>query len=49
MMLFVDTSVWSLALRRDTRVQEAEVLILRQALNIPFAVASAGKKRFQPF
>ena len=32
-MLFVDTSVWSLALRRHTRAQGPEVGVLRQALD----------------
>lgn len=32
MSLFVDTSVWSLALRRDARQTEPEVATLRDAL-----------------
>jgi predicted nucleic acid-binding protein len=32
MMLLVDTSVWSLALRRDVVVAQPEVLYLEQAL-----------------
>jgi predicted nucleic acid-binding protein len=32
--LFVDTSVWSLALRRDGRAQSPEVELLRQALDL---------------
>ncbi len=32
MNLFVDTSVWSLALRRDTQPDHAAVVILRRAL-----------------
>jgi predicted nucleic acid-binding protein len=32
MMLLVDTSVWSLALRRDVVAAEPEILYLEQAL-----------------
>ena len=32
MSLFVDTSVWSLALRRDTQSEHAAVAVLRRAL-----------------
>jgi len=32
MMLLVDTSVWSLALRRDVVAAQTEVLYLEQAL-----------------
>jgi hypothetical protein len=42
MMLFVDTSVWSLALRRDTRVRDPEVEILRQALDRGEQVTTTG-------
>lgn len=42
MMLFVDTSVWSLALRRDTRARDPEVEILRQALDRGEQVMTTG-------
>ena len=41
-MLFVDTSVWSLAFRRDTLSSSAEVLALRQALEGSDSVVTTG-------
>lgn len=42
MSLFVDTSVWSLALRRDHDAQEAEVEKLRAALTARESVYTTG-------
>lgn len=42
MTLFVDTSVWSLAFRRDTPPAVPEVEALRQALDGAQAVVTAG-------
>ena len=42
MTLFVDTSVWSLAFRRDAMSSVAEVLALRQALESGDAIVSTG-------
>ncbi len=42
MMLLVDTSVWSLALRRDVVVAQPEVLYLEQALVGSQAVVTTG-------
>jgi len=42
MTLLVDTSVWSLALRRDGAVQAREVMALREALNGADAVVTTG-------
>ncbi len=42
MTLFVDTSVWSLAFRRDTASSAAEVLVLRQALEGGDTVVTTG-------
>ena len=42
MTLFVDTSVWSLAFRRDAKSSVAEVLALRQALESGDAIVSTG-------
>lgn len=42
MTLLVDTSVWSLAFRRDTKRAKPEVLALRQALERGDAVISTG-------
>lgn len=42
MTLLVDTSVWSLAFRRDTKRPKPEVLALRQALERGDAVISTG-------
>lgn len=42
MTLFVDTSVWSLALRRDGIRSEAEVLALRDALNNGDTIVTTG-------
>ena len=42
MTLLVDTSVWSLALRRDTRTQEPEVQALVDALNGSDVVVTTG-------
>ncbi len=42
MTLLVDTSVWSLAFRRDIKQREPEVLALRQALERGDAVISTG-------
>ncbi|MCX8004610.1 MAG: PIN domain-containing protein [Burkholderiaceae bacterium] len=41
-MLFVDTSVWSLAFRRDGQGDEAEVIALRQALEANRQVVTTG-------
>ena len=42
MTLFVDTSVWSLALRRDAIGEAREVAVLRAALNGAEAVVTTG-------
>ncbi len=42
MTLFVDTSVWSLALRRDAPGQTPEVLALREALEAGQEIATTG-------
>ncbi len=42
MTLFVDTSVWSTALRRDATPESAEVHRLREALNVGEVVLSTG-------
>ena len=42
MTLFVDTSVWSLAFRRDTMSSVAEVFALRQALEGGDTIVSTG-------
>lgn len=42
MSLLVDTSVWSLALRRDAPAQVAEVATLRESLASGDAVATTG-------
>ena len=42
MTLFVDTSVWSLAFRRDSDTSTAEVMALRQALESGETVVTAG-------
>ena len=42
MTLFVDTSVWSLALRRDTQIQETEVQALIEALGGLDVVVTTG-------
>ena len=42
MTLFVDTSIWSLALRRDARAQNPEVALLRQALDLGEQVVTTG-------
>lgn len=42
MMLLVDTSVWSLALRRDVVAAQPEVLHLQQALLGSQAVVTTG-------
>ena len=42
MSLFVDTSVWSLALRRDTVSSAVEVMALRQALEVGDTMVSTG-------
>lgn len=42
MSLFVDTSVWSLALRRDHTQEATEVELLRRALNEGIAVFTTG-------
>ena len=41
-MLFVDTSVWSLAFRRDTQPAVPEVIALRRALEAQAAVVTTG-------
>ena len=41
-MLFVDTSVWSLAFRRDTQAAGPEVIALRRALEGQAAVVTTG-------
>ena len=42
MTLLVDTSVWSLALRRDGSAEAREVIALREALNGADAVVTTG-------
>ena len=42
MSLFVDTSVWSLALRRDVVSSAAEVMTLRQALEAGDMIVTTG-------
>ena len=42
MTLFVDTSVWSLALRRDGSLSAAEVIALRKALEAGGAIVTTG-------
>lgn len=42
MTLLVDTSVWSLALRRDVRVAEPEVLALQEALEGAEVIVTTG-------
>ena len=42
MTLFVDTSVWSLAFRRDTASTVAEVAVLRQALESGDTIVTTG-------
>ena len=42
MTLFVDTSVWSLAFRRDSDAASAEILALRQALEGGDIVVTTG-------
>lgn len=42
MSLFVDTSVWSLALRRDAVSSAAEVMALRQALEAGDTMVTTG-------
>jgi predicted nucleic acid-binding protein len=42
MTLFVDTSVWSLALRRDTEVDVPEVQVLKDALGGADVVVTTG-------
>jgi len=42
MMLFVDTSVWSLALRRDAPADVPEVLALVQALEVGDPLVTTG-------
>lgn len=42
MSLFVDTSVWSLAFRRDTRSDAPQVAELQRALNAGLAIFSTG-------
>ncbi len=42
MNLFVDTSVWSLALRRDTPPSQPEVAFLRRALDRATPVLTTG-------
>lgn len=42
MTLFVDTTVWSLALRRDVLPDVAEVLVLKQALESGQSIVSTG-------
>lgn len=42
MTLLVDTSVWSLALRRDAPTESKEVIALRQALDGADAVVTTG-------
>jgi predicted nucleic acid-binding protein len=41
-MLFVDTSVWSLAFRRDSDSSAPEVLALRQAIERGDAIVTTG-------
>jgi len=40
--LFVDTSVWSLALRRDQQQQDREVKLLHRALSEGIAIFTTG-------
>ena len=42
MTLLVDTSVWSLALRRDGSVESREVIALREALDGADSVVTTG-------
>ena len=42
MSLFVDTSVWSLAFRRDPPADTAEVAALKDALRVGEAIVSTG-------
>jgi predicted nucleic acid-binding protein len=42
MTLLVDTSVWSLALRRDVEVATKEVVALREAIEGSDAVVTTG-------
>ena len=42
MTLLVDTSVWSLALRRDSTVETREVIALREALDGADSVVTTG-------
>ncbi len=42
MTLFVDTSVWSLAFRRDAASTAAEVAVLRQALESSDTIVTTG-------
>ena len=42
MTLFVDTSVWSLAFRRDAMSSAIEVLALRQALESGDTIVTTG-------
>ena len=42
MTLLVDTSVWSLALRRDSAVETKEVIALREALDGADSVVTTG-------
>ena len=42
MSLFVDTSVWSLALRRDQQQQDREVKLLHRALSEGIAIFTTG-------
>ena len=42
MALFVDTSVWSLAFRRDSAADGAEVIALKQSLESGDAIVTTG-------
>ena len=42
MSIFVDTSVWSLALRRDTPSDASEVLVLRRSLETGEMILTTG-------
>jgi predicted nucleic acid-binding protein len=42
MSLFVDTSAWSLALRRDTQSEHASVTVLRRALMDGDTIVTTG-------
>ena len=42
MTLLVDTSVWSLALRRDVEIATKEVVALREAIEGSDAVVTTG-------